>query len=161
VVVRPARPAEAALLSALALASKGHWGYDAAFLAACREELTLTAEDVVAQRAAVAERDGEVLGFHTLVGEPPVLELGMMFVRPDRVGHGVGRELWAHATAAAARLGAERLTIDADPHAEAFYLAMGAVRVGEEPSESIPGRVLPRLELPIGTLGGRSGERTG
>jgi hypothetical protein len=37
------------------------------------------------------------------------------------------------------------MTIDADPHAEAFYLAMGAVRVGEAASESIPGRSLPRL----------------
>ncbi|WP_214407458.1 GNAT family N-acetyltransferase [Pseudonocardia lacus] len=144
-VVRAARPDEAELLSALALASKGHWGYDAAFLAACREELTLTAEDVVAQRAAVVERDGRVAGFCTLVGEAPELELGMMFVHPDHIGAGVGRELWTHAAATAADLGAERVTIDADPYAEAFYLAMGASRVGEVASESIPGRVLPRL----------------
>jgi predicted N-acetyltransferase YhbS len=96
--------------------------------------------------AAVAEHDGEVVGFCTLVGEPPVLDLGMVFVRPDQVGRGIGRVLWAHATAAATRLGAERMTIDADPHAEAFYLAMGAVRVGEAPSRSVPGRALPRLE---------------
>jgi SAM-dependent methyltransferase len=42
-----------------------------------------------------------------------------------------------------------RLTIDADPHAEAFYVAMGAARVGESPSGSIPGRMLPRLELSV------------
>jgi GNAT superfamily N-acetyltransferase len=144
--VRAARPVEAGLLSELALASKGHWGYDAAFLEACRDELTLTAEDVVVQRAAVVERDGRVVGFCTLVGDPPELELGMMFVDPAHVGGGVGRELWAHARALARRLGAERVTIDADPHAEAFYLAMGAVRIGEVASESIPGRSLPRLE---------------
>jgi len=143
--VRAAQPAEADLLSELALASKGHWGYDAAFLEACRAELTLTAEDVVARRAAVVERDGRVVGFCTVEGEPPELELGMMFVDPDHVGRGVGRELWAHATAVARRLGAERMTIDADPHAEAFYLAAGAVRVGKVASESIPGRSLPRL----------------
>jgi GNAT superfamily N-acetyltransferase len=145
VVLRAARPAEAALLSDLALASKGYWGYDAEFLEACREELTLTADDVVAQRAAVVERDGRVVGFCTLAGEPPELQLGMMFVDPAHVGGGVGRELWAHATARARSVGAERVTIDADPHAEAFYLAMGAVRVGEVASESIPGRSLPRL----------------
>jgi GNAT superfamily N-acetyltransferase len=152
--VRPARADEAGLLSELALASKGHWGYDARFLEACRAELTLTPQDVTAQRAVVVERDGRVLGFHTLAGQPPVLELAMMFVHPEHVGRGVGRELWVHAVDAADRLGAERVTIDADPHAEAFYLAMGAVRVGEVASGSIPGRSLPRLEyrLPLATL---------
>jgi GNAT superfamily N-acetyltransferase len=145
VVLRAARPAEAGLLSDLALASKAHWGYDAEFLEACRDELTLTPEDVVARRAAVVERDGRVVGFCTVAGEPPELELGMMFVDPAHVGRGVGRELWAHATAEARRLGADRMTIDADPHAEAFYLAMGAVGIGETASGSIPGRSLPRL----------------
>jgi hypothetical protein len=33
----------------------------------------------------------------------------------------------------------------ADPHAEGFYLAMGAVRLGETPSESVRGRMLPMM----------------
>lgn len=124
--LRPARPDECELLSDLALASKGHWGYHPEFLAACRAELTVTPE----QRATVAERDGRVVGFATLAGGPPEVELAMPFVAPDAIGTGVGRALWAHAVQAATRLGAERVTIDADPHAEAFYRAMGAVRVG-------------------------------
>jgi len=48
-------------------------------------------------------------------------------------------------------LGYELLTIDADPYAEAFYVHGGAVRSGETPSGSIPGRMLPRLELAVGT----------
>ena len=39
--------------------------------------------------------------------------------------------------------GATELYIEADPFAAAFYERMGAVRVGEVPSASIPGRVLP------------------
>ena len=39
--VRAARPAEAEAISALALRSKAHWGYDPAFLEACREDLTI------------------------------------------------------------------------------------------------------------------------
>jgi len=39
------------------------------------------------------------------------------------------------------------LRIASDPHAEAFYLACGAVRVGAAASASIPGRELPLLEL--------------
>jgi GNAT superfamily N-acetyltransferase len=144
-LLRPARADEAGPLSELALASKGHWGYDAEFLAAARTELTVTAGELAEQRATVAEVDGRVAGFYTLADEPPELELAMLFVAPDRIGTGVGRALWTHATGVAARLGAERVTIDADPYAEPFYLAMGAVRVGEVESGSVPGRMLPRL----------------
>ncbi|WP_067619878.1 hypothetical protein [Alicyclobacillus acidiphilus] len=40
----------------------------------------------------------------------------------------------------------DELTIRPDPNAEPFYLAMGAQRVGEVPSGSIPGRMLPLLQ---------------
>jgi GNAT superfamily N-acetyltransferase len=141
VLLRPARADETGRLTELALASKGHWGYDAGFLAACRDELTVTP----GHRAVVAERDGRITGFYALTGEPPELDLAMMFVDPAWIGRGVGRALWEHAAGAAARSGAERVTIDSEPHAEAFYLAMGAVRAGEVASGSIPGRTLPRL----------------
>jgi GNAT superfamily N-acetyltransferase len=143
--LRPALPGEAGPLSELALRSKGHWGYPADVLEACRGELTLTPRDLAEQRATVAELAGRVAGFYLLAGGPPEAELAQMFVDPDHIGGGVGRALWTHAVTTAAALGVERITIDADPHAEAFYLAMGAVRVGEVASESIPGRVLPRL----------------
>lgn len=145
--VRPARPGEAALLSALALRSKGHWGYDDAFLAACRDELTLHDDELGARRTVVADLDGRVVGFGTLEGAPPTGDLGMLFVDPDVIGHGVGRALLTHLLRDARATGFTRLTVDADPNAEAFYLAHGAVRVAAVPSGSIPGRVLPRLEL--------------
>lgn len=72
-----------------------------------------------------------------------------LFVEPDAIGRGVGRRLFEHATAAAASLGFGRLTIDADPNAEPFYVAMGATRIGATPSGSIPGRMLPLLAITI------------
>lgn len=151
--LRPARAGEAALLSALALRSKGHWGYDAAFLAACRDELTMRDDELAERRTVVAElpdsRGGRVVGFRTLEGEPPVGVLGMMFVDPDAIGRGVGGALARHLIEEARAAGFTRLTIDADPNAEAFYLAQGAVRVGATPSGSIAGRVLPLLELDL------------
>ncbi|AUY51672.1 GNAT family N-acetyltransferase [Streptomyces sp. CB01881] len=147
--IRPARPDEAERLTELALRSKAYWGYDEAFLEACREELTLDPAGIEPRRTAVAEADGRVLGFVTLVGTPPEGELGMLFVEPDTIGRGVGRSLVAHLRAQAAALGFRRLTLDADPNAEPFYLAMGATRIGTTPSESIPGRELPLLALEI------------
>ena len=147
--LRPAQPHEAGALSELALESKGHWDYDEAFLAACREELTLRPADIGRRRATVAEEDGRILGFTLLDGTPPDGALGMMFVAPGAIGRGVGRLLFEHTTAEARRLGFARLLIDSDPNAEPFYLAMGAVRIGATPSGSIPGRVLPLMEYAL------------
>ncbi|MET8702360.1 GNAT family N-acetyltransferase [Kitasatospora sp. NPDC058032] len=146
-LIRPARPSEAAALSALALRSKAHWGYDAEFIEACRAELTLDPQRIGPDRTAVAEDDGRVLGFVTLTGAPPKGELGMIFVEPDAIGRGIGRRLMDHLRAEATALGFDRITVEADPHAEPFYLAMGAVRTGTAPSGSIPGRELPLLTL--------------
>ncbi|MEU1487335.1 GNAT family N-acetyltransferase [Streptomyces sp. NPDC005752] len=152
--LRPGRPDEAAALTALALRSKAHWGYDEAFLAACVDELTVREGDTEGGRTAVAEGDGRVLGFATLSGEPPEGALGMMFVEPDAIGRGVGRILFEHTMAQAGRLGFEALTIDADPNAEPFYTAMGAVRIGATPSGSVPGRELPLLRIVFGAQPG-------
>ena len=63
------------------------------------------------------------------------------------IGSGVGAALMTHATAEAKRHGATTLRIESDPNAEAFYLRMGAKRVGEVPSGTEPGRLLPLLQL--------------
>ena len=147
--LRAGRRDEARLLSELSLRSKGHRGYDQAFLDACRAELTLTPEEVETRRVTVAECDGQVVGFYALAGEPPEGTLADLFLAPERIGSGGGRALWEHDIASAKTLGFKRLTLEADPGAEPFYLAMGAHRIGSVPSGSIPGRSIPLLEVPI------------
>jgi GNAT superfamily N-acetyltransferase len=145
IVMRSARADEAEALSSLALRSKAQWGYDAAFLDACRPALTFGPEDLGAPHAVVAEVDGEVAGFYTLKGTLPEGELDNLWVEPRRMRTGVGRRLWEHAMAAATSIGLTAVLIDADPNAEGFYLAMGAERVGTTPSTTFPGRLLPRM----------------
>ncbi len=154
VTLRRARPGEAGVLSGLALAAKGYWGYDGAFLESCRAELTFTPEDVARQRFVVADQDGVVVGFYGVDGTPPVGELTNMWVRPSEIGTGLGRVLWRHAMATAADAGFECLDIGAEPNAEGFYVRMGAERVGLTPSESIPGRMLPMMRVAVGRAGG-------
>lgn len=149
VVVRAAIPAEAGELSELALRSKGHWGYDEAFLAACRPELTMRGESCDGVRVVVAERGGVLLGYYRLAGVAPLGELAELWVDPPGIGRGVGRLLLEHALRNARGLGFEVLVLDADPHAEEFYLRAGATRVGQVAGGSVAGRLLPRLELPV------------
>ncbi|HEY6741630.1 MAG TPA: hypothetical protein VI110_04665, partial [Lapillicoccus sp.] len=57
------RADEAGTLSDLALRSKAHWGYGAAFLEACRDELTLRPEQAAGTRV-LRDSVGTVMGFH-------------------------------------------------------------------------------------------------
>jgi len=143
--IRPAEAADAAVLSSLAQRSKAFWGYDAAFMAACRSELTLEERDVVDDPTFVIEADGEMLGFYQLRRQGSGADLRMFFVAPEAVRSGIGRRLWAHLERTAHALGATRLEVDSDPHAEGFYLAMGMRRTGQAASGSIAGRKLPHL----------------
>jgi GNAT superfamily N-acetyltransferase len=148
-IIRPARLSEAASLSDLALRSKGYRPYDAAFLEACRAELTLTSSYIETHEVCVCERQGRIVGFYALDEKPPGGELDYLFVEPDAIGHGYGKRLLLHAVETARRRGWSYLIIEADPYAEPFYLAMGAIRIGVVPSGSIPGRVIPLCRLAL------------
>ncbi len=149
VTIRPARPDETATLSALAVRSKAHWGYSDEFIDACREELTVPRASVDAGRVSVAVVDGVVAGFSTALDQPPVRGLGALFVDPPFIGTGVGAALFHAFRVAAVKAGFTLVRIEADPNTLGFYEHQGAVIVGEAPSGSIPGRMLPLLELDL------------
>ena len=155
--IRRARPAEASDLSALAFRSKAHWGYDADFLEACREDLTLSAGDIEACQVYVLEAQGRLAGFYRLQAGDAAAELVDLFVEPGAIGHGHGKRLWQHALAIAERSGFECVVLQSDPHAEGFYRAMGARRVGTTPSTVFPGRVLPLMALTLAEAGSGAG----
>lgn len=156
--LRTARVGEAALLSGIAHASKAHWPYPAVQLARWRDDLRVEPAQIDARYARVAEASaGEVAGFSIIV--PPATGTGgdwlldHLWVLPGHTGLGIGRALLEAARQLAAAQGASAMHIDADPHAEAFYLAHGAQRIGTiaAPIEGQPGRVRPQLRLSITT----------
>jgi GNAT superfamily N-acetyltransferase len=148
--IRRARPSETGALSALALRSKGHWGYDADFLAACRDDLTFTADDIATSTVFVIDGEDSPLGFYRLLHrDEGVAELDALFVDPGAMGQGVGKRLWHHAVTTAAELGCSEIVLQSDPQAEGFYLAMGAQRAGESESTVFPGRMLPLLRFQL------------
>lgn len=144
-MIREARPDEHNELSALAMRSKGHWGYSSEFLESCRAELTYDAAECGSGRIWVAVAESEPVGFSFLSGHPPTGELAALFVDPIAIGTGVGKVLLAHVLHAASAERFARLALDADPAAESFYLHFGATRIGSSPSGSIPERELPHL----------------
>lgn len=137
---------DADVLTALALRSKGHWGYPASFLDRCRGELTVTPEDLENETAhyVVAETDGVVTGFYGVTqtdGES--CELEALFVEPSLIGTGIGRLLLQNALQEAFNRGGSARVVQSDPNAAAFYRACGGREIGRRQSDSIPGRYLP------------------
>ncbi len=146
IALRPPREDEGAFLTELCLRSKAVHGYDATFIEMCRDELTVH-PGMPGREIAVAESGGTVAGMGEISVDGDAAVLEKVFVEPAFIGTGVGRVLFDWAKARAAWAGAARLSWDADPGAERFYAAMGAVQVGTSPSGSIPGRFLPRMQL--------------
>ena len=148
--IRPARVEEAAALSDLCFRSKAVWGYDPRVHGADARRLGVAGEHIAAGDVWIATGvDGEIAGVVALApgDAPDTLNLNKLFVEPRHIRSGVGRALLAHAVAEARQRGAERLTILADPNAAGFYERNGAVRIGEAPSDAVPGRLLPLYEL--------------
>jgi GNAT superfamily N-acetyltransferase len=147
---RRPRLSEAEALTALVLRSKAHWGYDADFMAAAAEVLEIAEEDLARPGYTVAvDEDDTPLGLLYVTRHGAAASLDKLFVDPPAMGLGVGRLLFDLAVEQARVLGAKRMTIESDPQAAPFYERMGAEIVGEAPSEAIPGRMLPLLELAL------------
>jgi GNAT superfamily N-acetyltransferase len=130
VSIRPARLEELPFLDDLVLRSKSHWvGGRVEDVPAVTPKLT--AEDITARHATVAEKNGVPIGFYTLDEHEDYLGIGLLFVDRSFIGSGVGRLLWSHLTRHAAALGARTLGVGAEPRAEGFYQRMGMVSEGE------------------------------
>jgi GNAT superfamily N-acetyltransferase len=146
VKIRKATPEDAATLTRIAHDAKRHWGYPENWIKHWQNDLTISPEFVAANMVYVAESEGEVLGFYALIIRGDKAELDHMWVAPEHIGSGVGKELFIHAMQHAAGRNVSEVEILSDPNAEGFYRKMGAYRIGETVSD-VDGqsRTLPRL----------------
>lgn len=159
VTFRRASPTAAEELTALTLASKAHWGYDQEFMDLARPSLTITPEYLAANECWVAEIDGAIVGWFSLVSVSDGLLLDNFFLLPAHIGSGVGRLMWDGALHQAQVAGAERIILESDPHAAGFYERMGARRTGSVTAPET-GRELPVYEMQL-TRDQERPERTG
>jgi GNAT superfamily N-acetyltransferase len=147
--IRGARAGESASLTELMLRSKAYWGYDNAFMAACRDVLFVTEAMIARGEVFVAEHRDVVVGVAAVTDVPPDVELDMCFVDPTAIGTGVGRSLVDAAKARARAAGARTMRVVSDPNAASFYARLGAAPVGEVPSEVDATRPLPMLRFDL------------
>src|SRR5262245_413469 len=147
-MIRPASADDASVLTRIAHEAKRHWGYPEHWIKHWESDLTISSDFIRDNHVYVADEEGEVRGFYALCVEDSKAELEHMWVTPDCIGTGVGKELFLDAMERAATLDVGAVELSADPNAAGFYRRMGATQIGEINS-TIDGQVrkLPRMTI--------------
>jgi GNAT superfamily N-acetyltransferase len=148
VTIRRAIPEEAATLTQIALEAKRYWGYPEHWIQHWESDLTISSDFIRENHIYVAEDEGEIRGFYALCVTDQQAELEHMWVRPNFIGAGLGKELFLDAMERAAVLNVNAVELSADPNAAGFYSRMGATQIGETDS-IVDGHVrkLPRMKI--------------
>ena len=148
--IRRAHPQEAERLSQIALSSKAYWGYPARWMEIWTPLLTFSSEYFEEIESWVAEKDKEPIGFYSLQDKDGVAWIEDLWVVPEYIGQGVGKQLFLDAMSRAREIGCKTLQLEADPNAVGFYERMGMHKIGERNSE-VDGqpRALPLMEMEL------------
>ena len=154
VAFRPAEPADAPCLSALATQVFFEtYATSGIRIALVREAASQFSGAAIAERlcrpegrTTLAERDGHLIAFaeivlgatHPLVPRGDVAELTRLYVQAPFLRRGIGRRLLAHAETLASAEGASTLWLTAwigNARALAFYASQGYAPLGSTPHE--------------------------
>jgi GNAT superfamily N-acetyltransferase len=110
------------------------------------QHLKLTDESIRAGRLRLAETATRPVGFATIIGGGPVVELEDLFVHPDWMRRGIATRLIADAVEQSRLRGATKIVVTANPHANAFYEQVGFRATASVDTTFGPGT---RMELPV------------
>ncbi len=147
-IIRETILEEANELSKLALRSKATWDYSTQFLAACKEDLTITESYIKNNYVYVLENAGVTIGFFSFIRKDRDI-LDFLYLHPHYKGKGYGKMLWKAVVEKAIELGITCFIIESDPNAKGYYMKMGAKLIGETPSTVLKGRSLPLLQYDV------------
>jgi ribosomal protein S18 acetylase RimI-like enzyme len=150
ITIRRAIPADADSLTLIAISAKRHWNYPERWIEIWIPELAFTPDYCEENESWVSIDGNKSLAFYTLKDNDGIAWLENLWVLPEYIGRGVGKELFLHAIDLAGRRGYKTLQLDADPNAIGFYEKMGMKKVGERHSE-VDGqaRILPIMEIEL------------
>lgn len=146
--IRHALPQDADVLSHIAFSAKAHWNYPKHWLEIWKPQLTFSQEYLKENETWVAELDDAPIAFYTLQEKNDKAWIENLWVLPEYIGMGLGKQLFLHAVSRSRLKGHLTLQLEADPNAVGFYEKMGMYKVGERQSE-IEGqsRILPIMEM--------------
>ncbi len=145
IIIRAARVSENKTLTDLTFESKGFWNYPEKFFKIWKDELTVTREYIKKNIVYVAESDGALSGYFSIVKRTSDLKikdaivekgyfLDHIFIKPAFIRKKIGTKLITHALKLCKKMGVEKLKVMADSNSRGFYEDTDAVYLGEIPS---------------------------
>ena len=145
-----AQPEHADSLTQIAIAAKRHWKYPEAWIHFWLPQLTISADYIASNEVWMMIDKEKPMAFYALSQDEKGCELGHLWVLPEYIGKGIGKQLFNHALERCKLLNIHVLKIYADPNAQTFYEKMGAKKISEHHSDLFgEDRVLPIMEIKI------------
>lgn len=150
ILIRQVKSADADRLTQIALSAKRHWDYPERWMESWTPQLTFTPEYFEENESWVAVDGEKPIAFYTLEDDNGIAWLENLWVLPEYIGKGIGKDLFFHAVTLARGRGYKILQLEADPNAMGFYEKMGMKKIGERQSE-VDGspRILPIMEIAL------------
>ncbi|NJN80197.1 MAG: GNAT family N-acetyltransferase [Anaerolineales bacterium] len=143
-----AQAEHASILTEISISAKRHWNYPEAWIQHWLPILTISADYISTHEVWMMLDETKPIAFYSLSQNKDTCELDHLWVLPDYIGKGIGKQLFNHALERCKKLGASVLKIESDPNAQTFYERMGATKVGENHSQLFSeDRVLPIMEI--------------
>ncbi|KGL58825.1 GNAT family N-acetyltransferase [Polaribacter sp. Hel1_85] len=145
-MIVPAIFSDAKQLTEIALKSKAFWGYSNDLIESWRNDLTVTSAMISNCGIFKFLVNNEIVGFYVLNSpKEKTIELEMLFMLPQFIGKGIGKQLLQHLFEKALKLNVYSMTLLADPNAVPFYKSKGFYQIDRKES-SISGRFLPIMQ---------------
>lgn len=145
IIIERAAAADHSVLTPISFESKAFWGYSTAQLEIWKEDLIITPEYIAQNHLFKIVLNSHIIGFYSFIriGDDHI-KLEHLFVRPEHIGKGFGKNLLDHFLKIAEDLKSKSITLEADPYAESFYKKFGFTTFGFKES-SVAGRFLPEM----------------
>lgn len=137
------------ILTNISKKSKAYWGFSEEILKEWEHLLTVTKDYIEKNKVFKLVSNGQIIGYYSYFSiDENTIKLDNIFILPEFIRKGFGRILMNDFIRKIKQSGINKITLDAEPHAEKFYQTFGFKAIAQLES-SIKDRFLPIMELQI------------
>lgn len=159
IIIRPAKPQEANILTLLARYSNGGWRYPEEYHEKWDRKLEVPPSEFTQNMVCVSAQGDEIIGYYSIVHIHSDYRirnrymnkgywLKILFVLPEYIRKGFGTTLLEHAKILCRENDGKELYVFVKPNLKGFYDKMGGQLIRQSPTEYL-GNTIPVYLLPI------------